>query len=226
MASDDKASKPAGEGGYVVGKGDSMTSIADAHGFFWETLWSLPANAELKEARGNPEVLLVGDKVTIPNKRQKTHGCATGSVHRFRRHGVPVKIGFRVAARSGQVFANKKYVLEVGDRRYEGTTDGEGSLEHWVAPVAHVGVLTVWLDEPSFPATAKWTLAVGQLPPLDTVAGVQARLANLGYRCRPSGTLDDATKAALEAFQRKHTLEQTGQRDDATVSKLEQICTL
>ncbi|MGC9973362.1 MAG: LysM domain-containing protein [Bryobacteraceae bacterium] len=50
---------------HVVKQGDCMSSIADQYGFFWETLWNHERNAQLKERRKNPNVLMAGDPAVL-----------------------------------------------------------------------------------------------------------------------------------------------------------------
>jgi hypothetical protein len=215
MAVDDTA--PAGTGDYVVERGDGMSLIAFRRGFFWQTLWELPENGELKKARANPEVLLDGDRVTIPPLRMKKAACATGAVHRFRRKGVPSKVAFDVRQRDGTVFSGCRFRLTAGGRTIEGTTDDAGHLEQFVSPDVTRAELTVWLDRPGYPETFTWTLDVGQLDPAGTLRGVKARLTNLGYDVRSDGEeLGPATTEALRAVQNRSGLEGTGVLDDAT----------
>src|SRR5438094_10041608 len=116
-------SKPVGRGDYVVREGDGMSSIAEAHGFFWDSLWNLAENAELKAARPNPEVLMPGDRVTIPEKRIKSVTLAAGASHRFRRKGIPVRLILRLCDGTGAAFANARYRLIVGEVVRQGRTD-------------------------------------------------------------------------------------------------------
>jgi len=63
--------------------------------------------------------------------------------------------------------------------------------------------------------------SIDRLPPISELAGVQARLRNLGFHAgRISGELDDDTRDAIEQFQRKRSLPITREPDDATVAKL------
>ena len=41
-------------------------------GFLWDTLWNLPDNTDLRDARQDPGLLLVGDRIMIPERRIKT----------------------------------------------------------------------------------------------------------------------------------------------------------
>jgi hypothetical protein len=72
--------------------------------------------------------------------------------------------------------------------------------------------LRVWLmDDPDLPPSIDRELAIGHLDPVDTISGVQARLAHLGYRCPRSGTLTpedpfDPTLSAIQAFRASQSL--------------------
>jgi hypothetical protein len=86
-----------GEGEYVVGEHDCLSSIAKQTGRLWETIWNDPANTVLREARKDPNVLLTGDRVTIPPLRQRSEPGQTELRHRFVRVGQPTVFQLRLA---------------------------------------------------------------------------------------------------------------------------------
>lgn len=215
------AAAPVGDGNYTVQPGDGMSSIAERHGFFADTLWNLPQNAALKSARKSAEVLLPGDKVHVPDLRQKQESRPVDLVHQFKRKGVPVEIRFSVVEEGGRVFADKPYVLSIGQRRYEGRTDAKGGLHHWVSPSSHSGTLTVTLDEPGYPSKLVRELRIGHLQPVESVAGYQARLQNLGYYKGPiTGSETEASRTSLKLFQVAEGLAPTGKADEQTLAAL------
>jgi peptidoglycan hydrolase-like protein with peptidoglycan-binding domain len=63
-------------------------------------------------------------------------------------------------------------------------------------------------------------LDVAALDPVDTPNGAQARLTNLGYPCPLTGIVDEATIAALIAFQLDQNLEPSGVMDGVTSAAL------
>lgn len=216
--------EPVGDGDCVVEEGDSIASIAYKSGLFSDTIWNDPANAALKEAREDPEVLLPGDRVTVMEIRPKEVTCATGKRHVFRRKGVPVKVTLVLEDEDGEPFADKPYELTVGERTYTGSTDAQGKIDQPVAPDSKEGTLKVWLDEPGYPSPMEYAVHLGKLYPIDDIAGVQQRLRNLGlYEGAADGAAGPETEAAIRAFQKRNGLEETGKMDDATRGKLEEV---
>lgn len=206
---------PAGKGDRVVAQGDTIESIALETGFFSDTLWDHPANAELKAARGNRNVLLPGDRVTIPPKEMKIEPAATTKRHRFRRKGVPSVFRLEVF-RFGKPRAGVEYTLTVDGTVFTGHADDAGLIVHWVPPDARTGTLVVGPEEQTY------ELDFGHMDPISEMTGVQKRLLNLGYDCGPAdGTPSEKTRQALFEFQRAHGLSATGEADDETRSALE-----
>lgn len=212
--------EPIGSGDHVVAAGETLDLIALRSGHFAETIWNDPANAALKAARQERNVLLPGDRITIPALRPKEVPCVTGGLHRFRRKGVPSKIVFVVRTPGGRVFARVRYRLVVDGVAYEGETDDGGKIERFVAASTKSAELSVWPGVDGLPEILVWPLTVGTLLPVDSVAGMQQRLQRLGYACGNEGVLDDATREAISEFQDAEGFESTGEPDEATLARL------
>lgn len=200
---------------YLAEQGDGMSSIAVRCGHFWQTIWKHPNNADLRTMRREPEVLLVGDRIYIPERMTKSCFAETGAKHRYRRKGVPAQVRFRVRDIRGRPLAERPYELRIGNDLYGGQTDNDGRLQEWVAPTERMGTLTVFNDHPAYPAQIVWLLKIGDLDPIDTLSGVRGRLKNLGFECDGEEMED-----AILAFQRAYSLIETGVMDEATRGEL------
>jgi N-acetylmuramoyl-L-alanine amidase len=221
VADDAVLAQPAGSGDRIIAQGEGMARLAIESGHFWQTLWELPENKELREARGHPEVLLPGDRVTIPPLRPKSASGATGKVHRFRRRGMPVPLTHVVRDAEGKPVGGLRYELVAGGATFAETTGDDGVISHWVDPMAGEATLTVWPARDGFPETLVWKIAVGHLDPVNTVSGMISRLNSLGYSAGDAGdVLTAAARQALTAFQRKEGVEVTGTIDGATISAM------
>ncbi len=218
---------------YTVQPGDCMSSIAYAHGFFWQTLWNLGENAALKTQRKNPNVLMTGDMVHIPDLTVKQEPGATEQQHKFMLKGVPEKLNLQLLDYSHKPRPNLDYIITIDGNSRRGKTDGNGKLTESIPPNAMAGKLTfaapAVLDKsgnplPGKPKNQVLILQLGNLNPISEVSGLKARLANLGFYKGPiDENLDPATKLAISKFQAKKGLPVTGVADDATVQKLQAV---
>lgn len=213
-APDAQPCPPVGDGDVVVSEGDCMASIAEAHGFFWQTLWDLPENAELKRVRRDPNVLLPGDRVTVPPLRIAAHAGAVDRRHRFRRRGVPEKLRMQFLDHESQPRAGIPFLADIHGQQIHGETDEQGYVEVWVSPRATRG----WIElEPDPQRTLRELhhFDIGHLQPIDSPHGVLARLRALGLHSTGQRLAD-----ALLELQRDHGLEPSGEADEATRAKL------
>lgn len=209
---------PVGTGDYVVRSGDCIASIACDAGHLWTTLWDDPANAELRETRGDPNVLLPGDRVTVPPLRPRQEPGASEQRHRFVKKGQPEMFRVRILS-DGEPRKNEPYTLTVdGASEYEGTTDPEGHLQAAIKPNARIAIVEIGKEEPR----DRFEFALGAIDPITEISGVQARLTNLGFDCGPAtGELNDDTRTALRQYQKLRRLDVNGEPDEPTRRKLQ-----
>lgn len=210
-----------GQGDYIVKQGDCLSSIAAEHGFFWESLWDLPENGELKSVRKDPYILLPGDRVFIPPLRPKEETRPTDQVHTFKVKGVPERLHLIITDEEDQPLANRPYTLDIDDKqRLEGETDGSGAIETFIMPNARSGHLIVGQGD----EMREYHLGLGHIDPIEEISGVQGRLFNLGFYDGPvDGKLSGHTSMAVLRFQERYNLEATGKTDDQTRNKLKEI---
>jgi hypothetical protein len=201
---------------HVVAAGDCISSIGLKYGFFPETIWQAPENEELRTLRPNPNVLVAGDVVMIPDKQERTEKRGTDARHKFRRKGVPEVLRFQFFV-AGEPRADESYVFEIDGKviAEDGRTDADGKIEHDISPGAREAIVR-FADE------SEYVFKLGHLDPIDTLRGQQSRLLSLGYF---GGALDGQASAALHdavaRFQIENALDPSGELNDETRSALE-----
>ena len=208
---------PVGTGEYVVKQGDCISSIARDRGHFWQTLWDEPANAELRTARKDPNVLLPGDRVHVPPRQNKYETGQTEMRHRFRLKTQPEMLRIRVL-QDGKPRGNQPYTLDVDGEVHTGTTDVNGLLECPIAANARRATLQVGtgLD------IEEHVFRLGAIDPITELSGVQGRLNNLGFDCgRVDGKWGPQTERAVRKLQGFYGLPETGIVDQATRDRLQ-----
>lgn len=158
---------------------DTIASIAFQHGFSSaETLWNHPENAKLKELRKNPNILLEGDKVVIPERETKQHPAATEVRHRFETAVEPLELHIKVFNQGFEVFKGDARLIVAGD---ETPMRQEGEI--FKAPI-RADTKSARLEFPVSKTQRqrpRIDVLPGRLDPIDTLSGQQQRLNNLGY---------------------------------------------
>jgi N-acetylmuramoyl-L-alanine amidase len=214
---------------YVVQAGDHLAGIAARLGFDAGAAWNDDRNRELRERRGDPQVLAAGDVLYVPEPEARGVAVRPRTTNRYTARAATVRVRVRMRTGSGALANTECHVLGDGPPR-TATTDGEGNLELTVA--ACTRELRVQAPERRVDAV----LRVGDLDPLDEDSGVVQRLTNLGYLAPIADYRyadDDGAHTsaesrhrrmtlALAAFQRDRGIEQTGSPDAETREALRQ----
>lgn len=203
----------------IVNLGDSIPSLALEYGFFWKTLWNYGPNAALKTKRQNPNVLLPGDEVAMPDKTLKTVTKGVDNQHKFKRKGEPSIIRMQLI-QDEEPRANEPYVLNIdkGRIKRQGSTDANGVLEEGIPGDAHCAELVLKNGKEIY------QLAIGNLNPIDEISGVQQRLNNLCMQAgAEDGEMNDQLRDAIKRFQSENLLPVTGEIDTALKAKLQEL---
>lgn len=202
---------------HTVSQGECVLKIAHENGFFERTLWEHPANEELRKRRRDPNCLMPGDVVFVPDKRKREESCSTGRRHTFRQLGVPAKFSIQLM-HGGVPRSDEPYTIEIDGEKQSGRTGKDGVVRFRIKPDAKKGTLSIGTG----PLRTDYDLHLGHLDPVDEVSGMQGRLRNLGYYRGPiNGQADDETIAALLFFQHDLGLPCTGKCDAATLRALD-----
>ncbi|MBI1189090.1 MAG: hypothetical protein GC200_00190 [Tepidisphaera sp.] len=211
---------------YLVQQGDHISKIAADHGLrLWQTIWDHPDNAELKAKRGNPNVLLPGDELEVPEREQRVENCATTQRHRFQAKTDGLMLRVKTLDFCNAPVANADATLWVAGDFDHCKTDGEGLLERVLPLDAQEGRLRV--QSAAIAGTLDVPLDIGHLDPVDEVTGQIGRLNNLGYDAGPvEAPQDDAArlrvKSAIEEFQCDQGLKVDGICGPNTQKKLKE----
>jgi hypothetical protein len=208
----------------------------------YRPIWDHADNKSLTQERKNPNLLLPGDIVTLPDAKAKTVTVKTEKRHKFEVSG-KLELDFRIVIidENDKPIADKNVDFLKKDNIV--TSDGDGKVEQIDLPFAfELGSMSfkyrtidlstrgtqppdLWQGEEV--VEPRFVVAIGHLDPLETVSGVQARLNNLGYYAGEIGYADEdaiAVKCAVEEFEVEHGLKPKGDpEDDGMRSKLKEV---
>ncbi len=215
---------------HIVQEGEHLAGIAAQHGFSSiHPIWDHPENAALKAKRKNPNILLAGDRLFIPDREAKDVEAATERRHRFVASVERLELRVKVHNQGFQPIHGEAKVVVGADKT--SMTQAGDIFEAPLRPDVKAAVLEFPLVptqrlRPSIP------IEVGRLDPLDTLSGQQQRLNNLGYFAGfKKTTATDPKKAdeqfrwAVEEFQCDHMgpTQVDGVLGSKTLQKLKEV---
>jgi hypothetical protein len=201
---------------YQVKQGDCIFSIAFEKGFFADTIWNHPNNKDLKELRKDPNVLLPGDIVFVPDKRLREYSEGTNQVYKYKCKNTPKSLQFQFIEFDIPI-KDMGYTLDVDGVKSKGKTDGDGMVKTMIVPNAKIAKLV-------FENGSEFRFELGHLDPVDNITGLQARLSRLGlFDGKIDGVMNDKTKEAIIEFQHAKNLNETGEADADTKNLLEKM---
>ena len=208
---------------HTVEQGEYLSLIAEKYGFQnYGTIWNHPDNAALKQLRGDPNVLLPGDILKIPDKTEKQESRPTGQVSTFQVTREQLFLKLALKDFDNQPLANTDCELEIDGATTPLTTDADGKIQLPISRSAKEATLS--FKDPLVPFDLLVPIKIGHLDPVDSISGQKARLSNLGYITRPLDEVDDTVFArTVQEFQCDMGITVTGECDDDTQAKLKEL---
>ena len=191
---------------YYVQQGEYLAQIARANGFAsYKPIWEAPENSDLKEKRKNPNILLPGDKLFIPDKETREESVATDQKHRFEARVEKLILRVMLMGLKKEPLAGHECALVVEGDSEQITTGGDGKLEKTIPATAGAGKLTDrGKPGPGLRVEREIPLKIGNLDPVTEISGQIGRLNNLGYL---AGDLPDHALAPEEEDLLRHAPE-------------------
>lgn len=209
---------------HVVEQGECLSSIARAYGLpSWRIIYNDPANADFRNLRPNPNVILTGDILMIPEAAPRTESRGTLQRHPFVLKTDAVRLRIVIADHKQRPVGDSSWRLEIGSLLKEGTTGTDGLVDEAIPADALQGRLEAVVDVAKG-TRMSWSLALGALDPWDSDSGAQGRLNNLGFPCgRIDGIVGRHTRAAAKLFQTAYRLSVDGIPGPITKGKLRDV---
>jgi hypothetical protein len=208
---------------YTIQQGDHISSVAADYGLPRNRIWNDPANSELKSRRDNPNVLLPGDQVFIPDLNPPDYSRPTDATHKFVINREPLEVRMVLCDQYEKPIANAKCDLRMRGALVKVTTDSQGKFQQKLTPDIKEIQLTIHGDQTPY-AEIALPIKIGFMDPVDALTGQQARLNNLGYAAGTVGGTDKATfESAVEEFQCDSGLTIDGICGPQTQAKLKQV---
>ncbi len=208
-------------GYHRVEQGEHLGLIAKSYGFAsYTSIWNHENNATLRETRQNPNVLLAGDQVFIPDRLSKTVEIDTGKFTRFQVRQEKILLRLMLDELFGEPLANVQCEIRVDGKTLKKTTDENAIVEVEVAATAQAAELVVKEPESRL-GDVVIPIKIGHLDPVEEQTGQIARLNNLGYFAGSSERIDEQLlKSAVEEFQCDQGLTVDGKCGPVTQAKL------
>jgi hypothetical protein len=184
---------------------------------------------QLKAKRKDPNVLMPGDQLFIPDKQLREELRPTNQRHEFILKRTEVRLRMVLEDIFENPVAGASCVLTVEGETIHLSTDGEGKIDEAIPPTAHNATLLIQ-DHQTALNNFQILIKIGNLDPVEERSGQVARLNNLGYfagdPARDAEDQDDAEtrfRSAVEEFQCDFALQVDGKCGSITQSKLKSV---
>jgi hypothetical protein len=234
---------------YTIVAGDCLYAIGAGEGIPWQKIWNHPNNAELKRKRSNPNIMLPGDVLFIPEPEIRTKQGETDKQHRFVMKATLAKLRLRIVKPDVSRITHDQRTITFGFDKDVVTDDPPPDAVAPQVPWAKCRFIldvdgvktngqtdddgrlevsiqpdgqtgTLTLD-PGADDETVLAINLGFLDPIATFSGVQQRLGNLGYPAGDATTEEDGVfTQAVAAFQTAFGLQITGSADGPTIDAL------
>src|SRR5262245_29673569 len=182
-----------------VCQGEHLCSIAARYGFAsWKQVWDHSGNAALRSRRRDPNVLLPGDIVHVPEREARTEFGPTGRRHLFRTRRSQLLLRIDARDLNRELDGEPELLLRVGSMQRRLTPNQNGVMETHIPVRSSEAVLRIG----GFPIP----LRIGDLDPLDIETGQRERLRNLGYLQGGEDEDAETLASAVLRFQADHDL--------------------
>jgi len=190
---------------HKVKQGECLSSIASQYGLMsWRSLYEHPDNEQFRSLRNNPNIILPGDCIVIPDPSVKSISAPTDKLHRYRVKGEPTYLRLNLLLDVFGEGSVGKYVLEVEGMKepLEGELGEKGAIDVPVLPQSSSAKLSLF-DSSSGQCIHTVELSIGDLDPIETLSGVQARLNALRFDCgKVDGAWGKKTERSVQRFQK------------------------
>lgn len=198
-----------------IKQGDYLSKIAHANGHYEPTIWNHPENAQLVRKRKNPQILLPGDRMHVPEKARRNEQGQTEQRHRFVCRHLPLHLRIEPLRADYRKEDDPRISMRVDADIAQNTGT---VMDLRIPKTANQGEVKLSDDR-------RLRVQIGHLDPVVELSGVKGRLNNLGYRAGPpaSPELDAQFMSALEEFQCDQGLSVDGICGPNTQAKLEQV---
>jgi hypothetical protein len=165
---------------YVIRRRDTVRKVAYKLGFDADPVWNDPSNDDLRALRPNPDLLLAGDVLYVPDAADRpqppVNPVAAGTTTTFVAPDPPtVTVSHQFFGLDSSTYDSKTFTVQELDNLGELQTTKDG-LATFQVPVTLDTATIVFSD-----TGESWALQVGDLDPINTVSGIFQRLQNLGY---------------------------------------------
>jgi len=215
---------------HIVLAGEHLAGIAAEHGFpSFLPIWNHPANADLKALRKNPNQLLAGDKLFIPDREVKQVDGAVDQRHRFVASGDTLELQVKIHDQGFQPLHGEA-TISSGDSTKPMSQSGD--IFKAPLPRSAKDATLAFPVSPGLRQRPSIHVQPGRLDPLETLSGQQQRLNNLGYfagfaRTQASDPkqLDPQMLWAVQEFQCDHLgpAQADGVPGPITLKKLKEV---